>query len=451
MTTDSVQKFLSAERAGERVRERGGEYAVVRNPGYVFPSEEYCPLAPKIRGPVDRLVAVVQDMDGTTTTTETLCLHSLETMVRRITGRFSRSDWAGLDRECDYPHIIGNSTTRHVEYLVETYAAEIREDCLRRALIMAAAWTLSKGADAGRREEVRATLRSLGWIDLLADDPEWQALLRPDVPAAELDAKADGIAARHASLPLIGGFNDRVRAAIDIYYQRYHEILGELARGRGKELARDLTGGRPLIEPMPGVAVFLALVRGWLGADAGVLYDELLASCRVPLDLPAPDEGRRRLAELGRRLASAPVRVAVVTSSIRYEADIVLDEVRKIVREQVRGWPVQPAIAEGLERAQDLFDGIITATDSSEIRLKPHRDLYSIALHALGVAPSDFGSVVGFEDSRSGTIAIRAAGVGLCVAVPFADTAGHDLSAAAHVLRGGLPEAILKENLFLAG
>jgi beta-phosphoglucomutase-like phosphatase (HAD superfamily) len=92
---------------------------------------------------------------------------------------------------------------------------------------------------------------------------------------------------------------------------------------------------------------------------------------------------------------------------------------------------------------------MITASDSSEIRLKPHRDLYSIALHRIGLGPEEFDQVIGFEDSESGTIAIRAAGVGCCVAVPFAETAGHDLSAASHIAKGGVPEAMLLEQLFL--
>lgn len=64
-----------------------------------------------------------------------------------------------------------------------------------------------------------------------------------------------------------------------------------------------------------------------------------------------------------------------------------------------------------------FYDAFITATDSNEIRLKPHRDLYSIALNQMGIASKDFNKVLGLEDSESGTFAIRAAGVGLCCAV----------------------------------
>ena len=98
---------------------------------------------------------------------------------------------------------------------------------------------------------------------------------------------------------------------------------------------------------------------------------------------------------------------------------------------------------------KNLFDAFVTASDSSEIRLKPHRDLYSIALHQLGISKNIFDQVIGFEDSESGTIAIRAAGIGMCIAVPFAETSGHNLDAATFICEGGLPEALLNYNLFL--
>jgi len=166
------------------------------------------------------------------------------------------------------------------------------------------------------------------------------------------------------------------------------------------------------------------------------------------------DGGRGRLAALGRHFERWPAKVGVVTSSIEYEARIVLAEVFDVVRRQVERWPLpsekRDPLVERLSDYRALYDAFVTASDSSEIRLKPHRDLYSIALHALGVAPEEFDDVIGFEDSESGTIAIRAAGIGLCVALPFADTAGHDLSAASFVLHGGLPEAMLAHNLWLA-
>ena len=101
------------------------------------------------------------------------------------------------------------------------------------------------------------------------------------------------------------------------------------------------------------------------------------------------------------------------------------------------------------ESYQIFYDGFVTASDSNEIRLKPHRDLYSIALQKLAISKKDFDKVIGFEDSESGTIAIRAAGIGHCVAVPFTKTEGHNLEAASYISKGGLPEVILKKNLFI--
>lgn len=64
----------------------GDKFAVVHNPDFIHPSIELYPLTSKILSP-KLLKAVVMDMDGTTTTTENICIHSLEFMIRKITGR----------------------------------------------------------------------------------------------------------------------------------------------------------------------------------------------------------------------------------------------------------------------------------------------------------------------------------------------------------------------------
>jgi beta-phosphoglucomutase-like phosphatase (HAD superfamily) len=388
------------------------------------------------------------DMDGTTTTTEELCLHSLETMVRRITERPNVALWSGLDRARDYPFIIGNSTTRHVEYLIGAYDEEIRRAAFARALLEGAVWTILVGADRRRQIEAQATLRALGWNEVLVsrEFTSWrdQGTFDPAVEKTTLDA----MATRLSPILKLREFSERVRAAIEIYYYRYHEILSGIARGRGAELSRELTPGKRLIEPMPGVAVFLSLVKGWLGERASEFYDRLRDECSVPPNISA-EIGRKRLSALGRLFARFPLKVAVVTSSIRYEAEIVLGEVFSVLREQIAAWPIAAELADRFSTPKSYYDAFLSADDAGEIRLKPHRDLYSSALHALGVSPEEFGTVVGFEDSESGTISLRTAGIGLCVAVPFADTAGHDLSAAAYVLPGGLPQALLTHNLFL--
>ena len=67
----------------------------------------------------------------------------------------------------------------------------------------------------------------------------------------------------------------------------------------------------------------------------------------------------------------------------------------------------------------------------------------------MGIPPKRFAQVAGFEDSESGTIAIRAAGIGMCCALPFAMTQDHPFDAATHKCVGGIPEVILREKVFL--
>ena len=45
--------------------ELGDEFIVINNPNYVYSKFDICPLAPKINQKRDKIVAVVQDMDGT--------------------------------------------------------------------------------------------------------------------------------------------------------------------------------------------------------------------------------------------------------------------------------------------------------------------------------------------------------------------------------------------------
>jgi len=397
-------------------------------------------------------------MDGTTTTTEPLCIHSLEWMTRQVTGRTTPSVWAGLDRKADYPHIIGNSTTKHVEYLLVTYGEHFKPaDCLR-AYLHAALWTLARGRDENRRREVRANTVALG-LGALLDDAEFRAATST---GRYTEAEALGLADRLAPA-LLDGFraqnlNDRVRAAVDIYYMRYHMILNDIADGHGAEREREVLGTAHghLIEPMPAIGLFLATLKGRIGAQMGNFAEQLLEMLRargIAGDWSDTAGYARRLAAVGRYLEAHPAPVAVVTSSIAYEARVVLGAVFGLLREEVAGWPVDDATkAQILQDFQDpeaFYDAFITASDSSEIRLKPHRDLYSIALQTLGLGHEDFPCVIGFEDSESGVTAIRAAGVGLSVAVPFADTEGHNLDAAARIMPGQLPEVLLGENCFL--
>jgi beta-phosphoglucomutase-like phosphatase (HAD superfamily) len=102
-----------------------------------------------------------------------------------------------------------------------------------------------------------------------------------------------------------------------------------------------------------------------------------------------------------------------------------------------------------LEDYRAVFDGFVCASDACEPRLKPHRDLYALALYQMSIARADYPCVVGLEDTEPGVISLRAAGIGCAVALPNHDTSGQNYAAATEVVRGGLPELMLARNLLL--
>jgi beta-phosphoglucomutase-like phosphatase (HAD superfamily) len=460
---EKLASYLSADEAATVLKRLASELgvqevAVVTNLEYVYAPFEIYPLAPKITHDLDRIAAFAVDMDGTSTTTEPLALHSLEYMVRRFTGRLSRSDWPGLDEEKDYPYVIGNSNFRHTEFLVRRYEPWLDRDALRLAFFESLLWTLSNVDDQQRIRDVRQHAVNCG-IGCVFDDPAFESLAGGG-PLDEEDAAA-------AVRPFVETYGDKFRcesqaalvsAALDLYYARYHSILRRVERGEGQRLSKELLGegGRRLIEPMPGYAIFIALIKGWLGDEVGSLYSDL-QQCRgaeQPIQPSAEEEGRARLVRLGRRFRENPARIALVTASIAYEAHAVVKEVFNVVREQVEGWPVTNGKKrELLERFGDfraIYDGFVTASDSSEARLKPHRDLYSIALYQMSIPKADYVRCVGLEDTEPGIIALRAAGVGCAVALPNRDTSRQNYAAASRVVEGGLPEFILGQNAMLA-
>jgi beta-phosphoglucomutase-like phosphatase (HAD superfamily) len=451
-----MTNIVAPNEAAKIIQKAGEEFAVIANPDYVFAPFDLAPLAPKRTETRDGLRAAVMDMDGTTTTTEELCLHSLEYMVRAMSGRRESDDWRGLSEE-DYPNVIGNSTTKHVEYLVERYGDSFRREASLAAFAYAALWTFAFGKDETRREETVANLKYASGGR--APDAAWFA---EDLSERLVDwERAEETARRFAEEYLADApaldARTATRFGVDVYYRRYHEILGKIADGDAREVSAKLFGDsdKQLVEPMPGVGITLALVKGLLGADAERLAERVTENYREKKGEPprkTVEEIRETLRRLGERFERAPAKIALVTSSILYEAEIVTDVVFRELRAQAEGWNLPD---ERRRRVLDFFadrraayDAFVTASDSSEIRLKPHRDLYALALHRVGVGKEDFDRVLGFEDSESGALAIRAAGVGLCVAVPFAQTGGHRFDAAAWTLEGGLPEAIVDRELF---
>lgn len=455
----NLPKRCSSAEAAELIARLGDEFAVVRNPNYIHPPYELYPLAPRAATPLPELAAVVSDMDGTTTTTEHLCVYSLDYMVRRMSGRRTAQDWAGLG-ERDHPNVIGNSTTKHVEYLVDTYGGAMNRQAFLEALIESVLWTIALSRDDTRRDEALTTAIHLGLEDVIAGQTARELIDHPEFSMDTLRHTAHHLATGNLDTFQPNERGELVRGGIEIYYARYHQILEAIGQGQAETLARQLLGeGRRLIEPMPGVGLFLSAIKGLITPqEAGALFDAQAAGLLKAKGRPAPGEKefkkmRADFVANVERFGKKPLPVAIVTSSLAYEARIVLGELFSVVRGAIAEWPISRStrdhLLEKFVSPDEFYDAILTATDSSEIRLKPHRDLYSMALHRLGIGTEKFGKVLGLEDSESGVIGIRASGIGLAVAVPFDQTLGHDLSAATKICPGGLPQAMFEERFFV--
>jgi len=445
--------FANQKEAVGKLKELSDDFILIQNPDYVFPEFEVVPLAPKISAPLSEIKGAVMDMDGTTTTTEELCIYSLDFMVRQMSGLTTKETWSGLDHD-DYPYIIGNSTTKHVEYLIKKYQGIFNIENILDAYFKAVVWTLMLGHDEGRKEEIRNNLSALDCKALIESKHFTEFIAKENQTRDSMDEFASFIRNVYGPRINLTSLSDYVRMGIDIYYQKYHEILRDLSLGKRAEVITSLSfpEGKRLIEPMPSIGIFIALIKGWLNEEIAGLIPRLLLNYKTKSgkDFIVEDEEKLKnsLTETAAYFAGNPAKLAVVTSSIAYEANIVLGEVFKVLQEEVQEWEISRSKKLKIEMMfgdyKKIYDGIITASDSNEIRLKPHRDLYSIALHKLSIAKSDFGKVIGFEDSESGSIAIRAAGIGRCVVVPFSQTSGHNFRAASIIAEGGLSEIILK-------
>lgn len=438
--------ITNSEKAIQTIQNHQGEFAEVKNPSYIYPPVEYYPLAER-RTQAPDLMGALMDMDGTTTTTEVLCVYALEMMIRRMSGKMQKKEWKGVDHNTDLTYIIGNSTTKHVEYLVKTYRELIDEKKSVTEFVRAARWTLQNSPDKNRREEVFTNIRKLGWQE--------------HIPAFENETEKNLLSHSWIWDIHVNDYGMLVNMGIDMYYQTYHEILIMLRDGKG-EMVRKMVFENDeeeenLISPMPGIPFLIPLLKGWLGEEAVKMTDLLLSDYEKTTHTRLTNEKKEHFAQkikkMGTFFQKKPVKVALVTSSIFYEADIIIKEILKVMSDIIEKSNLsngrKAQIRNSYTDYHHVYDAFVTANDSSEIRLKPHRDLYSIALHKTALLPGDFDKVIGFEDSESGTIAMRAAGIGCCIAVPFAQTSGHNLQAASHILPGGVPSAILDHNLFI--
>lgn len=171
-----------------------------------------------------------------------------------MNGQEDRTRWPGLDRVNDYPHIIGDSTTRHVEYLINKYGENIKTENFKKSYLTAAFWTLASGKDRGRKKEVENNITNLGLRKLLQDELFCSIIQAKDFKTKKYTSFIEPLLEKYGHRLRLDNFTDRVRAAVDIYYQRYHEILAAIDEGKGEKLSKELLldSGKRLIEPMPG-------------------------------------------------------------------------------------------------------------------------------------------------------------------------------------------------------
>lgn len=444
------QKITDAGKLAGQLH-KNDRYLVVDNPNGVYPRQEYYPLRPTPQLPLKRLTAVLLDMDGTLTTTEELNVHALGAMAGTLLTETELAQWAGLDPMTDIPAIVGTSTTKSVEFLLGKYGRSGITKSFLSAYFSAVLSALSFPEESPRFAEVRQTAEVVFGARLN------QRLLKVAGTIGNRDRVVATDAIRRAAEKFAAELvlskrrlteREVVRCAVDVFFDRYQYIMRMVAERNEAALSTllgDEKARRP-IQPIDGVLPFLLILRG--------LLPENFELCN---NLVAGGLNRKafaRMMKFSRKFSKRAVKIALVTSSTLYEANIVLEELFSQFRKQILQWKLPAAQRNRclalFSHPESFFQVIVTANDSSEIRLKPHRDLYTIALTKLGISDTDLDSVIGFEDSTSGTMALRAAGVGLSIAVPFTQTSDQNFEAAHFVLHGGLMEAIITHNLFLA-
>ncbi|MBI3118125.1 MAG: hypothetical protein HYZ00_05550, partial [Candidatus Hydrogenedentes bacterium] len=221
---EAIPRYITRDAAALLVTRLGDDFVVIQNPGYVHPPYEICPLAPRRRSLDEGVRAFLVDMDGTITTTEDLCLHALETMVRRATG-WGIEQWRGLDPVRDFPHIIGNSTTQNAEYLVDIYGHGINPKLLLGGFLEAVAWTLGKGQSHTRKDEAQAHLAALGMQPVLEDSRFTLLRFTAFTGSPEARSALNSLVDKFAAMFPLQGRGERVRAGVEIYYQRLHQMF----------------------------------------------------------------------------------------------------------------------------------------------------------------------------------------------------------------------------------
>jgi hypothetical protein len=414
---------MTVERAIAQWTMLGDDLAFLPNSEEPYPPFDVVSLAPKRATLEGGCAAVLLDMDGTLTTTEPFTCAAMEAALRRMMGSGGAA-WPGLDAQQDHPALIGYSGADNMRYLHARYGQLMEARASALACLEAAHWVFGPEADPATRDGVRGLMEKMGWGGVL-EDSRFQ-----EGGSAALNALS-------ATLPLppVDRLDLFGPMGLTVYVHEYHALLARLEE--------EPPGA--LIGPMPGAAELLALISGSLGAEAGALAEQL----------GGYPGGEERLTRLGEAFAAAPAKTALVTSSTAFEAGHALSAVFRAARKDVMDWPVRDETrAHILARFQSpasTFDVVITSSDLPPFAFKPRRDPYALALRRLGVGESGLTRVIGFEDTAPGIIALRGAGVGCAVALPFTGTAAHDFSVAAAIAQGGLPQVLAQHGLYLSG
>lgn len=453
------KKLLKSEEASEIVAKMGLEFAVLHNPAPLYPEVELYPLAPKVTAPRKELQAVMLSLEGTVCSTLELRLHSLEYVIRSISGRTGKDQWKGLDPLLDHPNLLGISVSEQIRYLIQRYHNFIKNDQLKGAYFHSALWTIIIGHDQERKAETSRDLEYFGLGEMLKDSKLEELAAQKEFNKFNSNLITNYFLHKYGGSFNPQNFDDRAKAASEVFFQHYHQMLELIKYGEGSNLAEEISGDSeiPLIRPMDSIPVLFALVKGLLGEEAVNLFEDLSRELKTKSSqvyrISSEMEAKTQLERLGRIFEEHPSKVAIAASVSRYEADIILSEVFNNISHQVRKWKIsherKEKLLESFSDYRNMVEVFITADEASRIRPKPHRDLFSIALSRLGIQQNMFDRILGLEDTENGIIALRAAGIGLAAAVPFSRNIRHDFSSAAFVLPGGVTEAILNHNLFI--
>jgi len=431
-----MKMIQTSAQAHALLDEQSTEFARVENPPGIFPSHEVVPLAPYFTSISGAPAALFLDMDGTITCTEPLFLHGVEQVVRRATGWATRKDWPGLDPAVDHPRIVGYSTVRNLEYLHSKFGASVIPEkffnAVDSALVFLGGHPIPHDIEV-RIDDMMAAYHLEAWWD--------DAQLAHRVESDGAHIRSDFLA-RFDSIDV----TMFAQMGLMVFYADYLDALMKVNRGEGASVSHAVYGDPhiPAVAPMPGIALLCAVAKGWLRSEDG----PALAAAHG-------HEGVQRLGPCLECFSGHPARVALVTSSGSHETELVLEAVFRAMAEEVGEWGLAQDVTERIQRGFDdpknYFDTIVTCDDVIEGRTKPFRDPYTLALDRLGLHGEPARRVVGFEDTEAGIIAQRGAGVGVPCALPIEHTQHQDFSAAAHVLPGGVLDALFVHGLFIDG